>query len=68
MAAPDALIISDPGMFVLAKKAWPDAEIHISTQANSTNYETWNFWWNLGADVYKRQGGMCAPAKGTISG
>ena len=49
MAAPDALIISDPGMFVLAKKAWPDAEIHISTQANSTNYETWNFWWNLGA-------------------
>ena len=48
-AAPDALIISDPGMFVLAKRAWPDAEIHISTQANSTNYETWNFWWELGA-------------------
>ena len=48
-AAPDALIISDPGMFALAKRAWPEAEIHISTQANSTNYETWNFWWNLGA-------------------
>lgn len=48
-AAPDALIISDPGMFMLAKKAWPEAEIHISTQANNTNYETYLFWWKLGA-------------------
>lgn len=48
-AAPDALIISDPGMFVLAKKAWPDVEVHISTQANNTNYETYLFWWRLGA-------------------
>ena len=48
-AAPDALIISDPGMFMMAKRVWPEAEIHISTQANNTNYETYLFWWNLGA-------------------
>ncbi|MDO4333257.1 MAG: U32 family peptidase [Eubacteriales bacterium] len=48
-AAPDALIISDPGMFLLAKKAWPEVEVHISTQANNTNYETYLFWWKLGA-------------------
>lgn len=48
-AAPDALIISDPGMFMRAKKVWPEAEIHISTQANNTNYDTYNFWHGLGA-------------------
>lgn len=48
-AAPDALIISDPGMFMVAKRVCPEIELHISTQANSTNYETWLFWWNLGA-------------------
>ncbi len=47
--APDALIISDPGMFRIAQKVWPEAEIHISTQANNTNYETYRFWWELGA-------------------
>ena len=46
---PDALIISDPGMFSLAKRVWPEAEIHISTQANNTNYMTYRFWWELGA-------------------
>ncbi|HIV92695.1 MAG TPA: U32 family peptidase [Candidatus Eisenbergiella stercoravium] len=46
---PDALIISDPGMFTLAKEVWPEAEIHISTQANNTNYMTYRFWWGLGA-------------------
>lgn len=48
-AVPDALIISDPGMFMVAKRVCPEIELHISTQANSTNYETWLFWWNLGA-------------------
>lgn len=48
-APPDALIISDPGMFTLAKEVWPQAEIHISTQANNTNYQTYLFWWKLGA-------------------
>lgn len=46
---PDALIISDPGMFTLAKEVWPEAEIHISTQANNTNYMTYRFWWQQGA-------------------
>ncbi len=46
---PDALIISDPGMFSIAKEVWPEAEIHISTQANNTNYMTYRFWWQQGA-------------------
>ncbi|MBB5264513.1 putative protease [Catenibacillus scindens] len=46
---PDALIISDPGIFMMAKKVCPDMEIHISTQANNTNYATFNFWHDLGA-------------------
>ncbi len=45
----DALIISDPGMFTIAKEVWPEVEIHISTQANNTNYQTYLFWWKLGA-------------------
>ena len=44
----DALIISDPGMFTIAKEVWPDVEIHISTQANNTNYGTYLFWWQQG--------------------
>lgn len=46
---PDALIISDPGMFTIAKKICPEIEIHISTQANNTNYLTYRFWWEQGA-------------------
>ncbi len=46
---PDALIISDPGMFTIAKEVCPEIEIHISTQANNTNYMTYNFWWKMGA-------------------
>ncbi len=45
----DALIISDPGMFTIAKEVWPEVEIHISTQANNTNYQTYLFWWKQGA-------------------
>jgi putative protease len=37
-------------MFMLAKKACPEIPLHISTQANNTNYETFNFWFNLGAE------------------
>ena len=40
---PDGLIISDPGMFTLAKTFCPDVERHISTQANNTNYMTENY-------------------------
>lgn len=46
---PDALIISDPGVFAVAKKVLPGMEIHISTQANNTNYGTYMFWHKLGA-------------------
>ncbi len=46
---PDALIISDPGIFTIAREMLPDMEIHISTQANNTNYGTYNFWYKLGA-------------------
>ncbi len=46
---PDALIISDPGMFTIAKEECPEIEIHISTQANNTNYMTYLFWHKLGA-------------------
>lgn len=46
---PDALIISDPGMFTLAKEVCPEIEIHISTQANNTNYLTYDFWHKMGA-------------------
>ena len=46
---PDALIIADPGVFMIAKEICPEIEIHISTQANNTNYETYRFWWKLGA-------------------
>ena len=46
---PDALIISDPGMFTLAKEICPEIEIHVSTQANNTNYMTYLFWHKMGA-------------------
>ena len=45
----DALIISDPGMYAIAREVWEEAEIHISTQANNTNYGTYLFWRRLGA-------------------
>lgn len=46
---PDALIIADPGMFTLAREICPEIDIHISTQANNTNYMTYLFWHKLGA-------------------
>ena len=46
---PDALIISDPGVFTIAKEICPEIEIHISTQANNTNYGTYRFWYQQGA-------------------
>lgn len=46
---PDALIISDPGVFDLAKEHAPEIEIHISTQANNVNYGTYKFWHRMGA-------------------
>ena len=46
---PDALIIADPGMFMLAKEICPEIDIHVSTQANNTNYMTYRFWYEQGA-------------------
>jgi putative protease len=45
---PDALIIADPGLLSIAQEILPDMEIHLSTQANNTNYKSVNFWHNLG--------------------
>ena len=46
---PDAVLVADPGMFMIAKRNAPNLELHISTQANNTNYETCLFWHELGA-------------------
>lgn len=46
---PDALIIADPGVFAIAKEICPELELHISTQANNTNYGTYLFWYAQGA-------------------
>lgn len=46
---PDALIIADPGVFAIAKEVVGGMELHISTQANNTNYMTYQFWHKLGA-------------------
>lgn len=46
---PDAVLISDPGMFSLAKEYMPGIDLHISTQANTTNYMSVLFWVKEGA-------------------
>ena len=46
---PDALIISDPGMFTIAREVCPEIDIHVSTQANNVNYMTFLFWQRQGA-------------------
>lgn len=45
----DAVLISDLGVFSVAKQAAPNLEIHVSTQANNTNYMSANMWYQLGA-------------------
>ncbi|MDY3739231.1 MAG: U32 family peptidase [Selenomonadaceae bacterium] len=45
----DALLVADLGVFTLAKQYAPDIELHISTQANNTNYVTVNAWKDMGA-------------------
>lgn len=46
---PDALIISDPGVFDIAREVCPEIEVHISTQSNNVNYATYRFWQRMGA-------------------
>lgn len=45
---PDGIIISDPGIVMLAQQIIPHIDIHLSTQANTTNYHAARFWENLG--------------------
>jgi len=45
----DAIIVADPGVFDLARRTIPEISIHISTQANNTNYNSALFWKRLGA-------------------
>ncbi|NEZ48332.1 peptidase U32 family protein [Clostridium massiliodielmoense] len=40
----DAIIVSDPGIIMTAREVVPNLELHLSTQANSVNYKTANFW------------------------
>lgn len=47
---PDALIVSDPGVIVMAQKYAPDLQIHLSTQANATNWQTVKFWHEQGLE------------------
>ena len=47
---PDAVLISDPGLFTVWKEVCPEIPVHISTQANNTNYRTFEFWHDLGAE------------------
>ena len=45
----DAVLVADPGIFSVVREVTPNLEVHISTQANNTNYKSVLFWKNLGA-------------------
>ena len=45
---PDALIMSDPGLIMMAREAWPDMPIHLSVQANTVNGASAKFWRSVG--------------------
>ena len=45
----DAIIVSDLGMFSIVREVAPDLDVHISTQANNTNYASAKMWYSLGA-------------------
>ena len=47
---PDAILISDPGIFAIEREVCPEIPVHISTQANNTNYRSFNFWHDQGAE------------------
>jgi putative protease len=47
---PDALIMSDPGLIMLVRQAWPEQAIHLSVQANAVNYATVQFWQRQGIE------------------
>ena len=45
---PDALIMADPGLIMQVREKWPETEIHLSVQANTTNWATVKFWQRVG--------------------
>ena len=45
---PDALIMSDPGLIMMMREAFPDMPIHLSVQANAVNWATVKFWHQMG--------------------
>ncbi|SNY54910.1 prephenate-dependent tRNA uridine(34) hydroxylase TrhP [Pantoea sp. GL120224-02] len=45
---PDALIMSDPGLIMLVREAFPEMPIHLSVQANAVNWATVKFWQQMG--------------------
>lgn len=47
---PDALLVADPGVFMRCRRICPDIPLHVSTQANNVNWETFLFWKELGAE------------------
>jgi U32 family peptidase len=46
---PDAFIMSDPGLMMIAKEKAPEIDIHLSVQANCMNYQSVKFWQQAGA-------------------
>ena len=45
---PDALIMSDPGLIMLVREAFPQMPVHLSVQANAVNWATVKFWQQMG--------------------
>ena len=45
---PDALIMADPGLIMMVRERWPEMDIHLSVQANTTNYAAVRFWQSIG--------------------
>jgi len=44
---PDAFIMADPGLIHIVRQEYPDVEIHLSVQANNTNWAQAKFWSSL---------------------
>ena len=47
---PDALIMADPGLIMMARERWPDMPVHLSVQANTVNFAAVKFWKSVGID------------------
>ena len=45
---PDALIMADPGLIGMVREKWPEQTVHLSVQANTVNYASVKFWYNIG--------------------